>query len=67
MFGIASYIRSDRESSFMSRGSKQFLTSLGVATSRTTAYNPQGNGQVERYNSIMEIVQLTLNIEEDGD
>lgn len=40
IFGIASYIRCDRGSSFMSRGSKEFLISLGVATSRTTAYNP---------------------------
>lgn len=51
----------------MARGSKEFLTSLGVATSRTTAYNPQGNGQVERYIRIMEIIQLTLKIEENGD
>lgn len=37
----------------MSQELKSFLTSLGVATSRTTAYNPQGNGQVERYNGII--------------
>ncbi|XP_035230305.1 uncharacterized protein LOC118202265 [Stegodyphus dumicola] len=46
-------IHSDRGSLFMSRELKCFLTSLGIATSRATAYNPQGNGQVERYNGII--------------
>lgn len=34
----------------MSQELRQFLTSKGVASSRTTSYNPTCNGQVERYN-----------------
>ena len=62
LFGTPAYIHSDRGASFMSHELKSFLTSLGVATSRTTAYNPQGNGQVERYNGIVwKTILLALN------
>lgn len=45
----------------MSQELKSFLTSLGISTSRTTAYNPQGNGQVEKYNGIVwKTIQLAL-------
>ncbi|KRZ47384.1 Pro-Pol polyprotein [Trichinella nativa] len=47
------YIHTDRGSSFMSNDLKTYLHSLGVVTSRTTAHNPQGNGQAERYNGII--------------
>jgi hypothetical protein len=50
IFGRPEYIHSDRGSSFMSRELREFLVSKGVACSRTTSYNPQGNGQAERYN-----------------
>ncbi|KAG8173283.1 hypothetical protein JTE90_009856 [Oedothorax gibbosus] len=62
LFGTPAYIHSARGTSFMSQELKSFLTSSGVATSRTTAYNPQGNGQVERYNGIVwKTVLLALN------
>ncbi|GFW99883.1 putative retrovirus-related pol polyprotein from transposon opus [Trichonephila clavipes] len=55
------FIHSDRGSSFMSHELKSFLTSQGIATSRTTPYNPAGNGQVERYNGIIwKTIQLAL-------
>jgi len=61
LFGRPSYIHTDRGSSFMSAELKQFLLGLGIASSRTTGYNPQGNGQVERYNGIIwKAVTLTL-------
>ena len=34
----------------MSTELKEFLTSKGISTSRTTPYNPQGNGLVEKSN-----------------
>ena len=53
MFGAPEYIHSDRGSSFMSREVKDYLQGKGVPTSRSTPYNPQGNGQVERLNSTL--------------
>ncbi|KRX14053.1 Uncharacterized protein T07_5149 [Trichinella nelsoni] len=53
LFGMPAYIHTDRGSSFMSNDLKTYLHSLGVVTSRTTAHNPQGNGQAERYNGII--------------
>ena len=50
VFGMPAYVHSDRRQSFMSSELKQFLQSRGVACSRTTPYNPEGNRQVERYN-----------------
>ena len=61
MFGMPSYIHSDRGPSFMSEELKSFLHSKGIATSRTTAYNPQCNGQVEKLNgTLWRAVQLAL-------
>uniref|UniRef100_A0A8C4WWX2 Integrase catalytic domain-containing protein n=1 Tax=Eptatretus burgeri TaxID=7764 RepID=A0A8C4WWX2_EPTBU len=65
IFGMPSYIHSDRGSSFMSEELKQFLHGRGIATSRTTGFNPQGNGLVERYNSIIwKAVILALKLRE---
>lgn len=62
IFGMPAYIHSDRGSSFMSTDVRNFLHSRGIATSRTTPYNPQGNGQCERYNGIIwKSISLALN------
>lgn len=53
LFGMPSYVHSDRGSSFLSTELTDFLHRKGVATSRTTPYNPQGNGQVERLNATL--------------
>lgn len=53
LFGTPSYIHTDRGASFMSQELKSFLNVNGIATSRTTPYNPRGNGQVERYNGVI--------------
>ena len=53
MFGAPAYVHSDRGQSFLSQDVQQYLRGNGIATSRTTPYNPTGNGQVERYNGII--------------
>ena len=53
MFGTASFIHSDRGSSFLSKTVKDYLYVRGVAASTTTPYNPQGNGQVEKLNDTL--------------
>ncbi len=53
LFGMPAFIHSDRGTSFMSHEFKTFLHEKGVATSRTTPYNPRGNGQVERLNGTL--------------
>jgi transposase InsO family protein/uncharacterized protein YqgQ len=61
IFGLPSYVHSDRGSAFMSRELLQFLTEKGVATSRTTSFNPSGNGQVERFNgTIWKAISMAL-------
>ena len=52
VFGNPSVVHSDRGTAFMSKELKGFLHSRGIATSRKTAFNPQGNRQEERYNGI---------------
>ena len=52
-FGLPEYIYSDRGTGFMSKDLKDYLHLRGIATSRTTPYNPRGNGQVERYNGVV--------------
>ena len=53
IFGMCSYIHSDGYLSFQSEELKQWLNSHWVATSRTTSYNPKGNGQCEKYNGVI--------------
>ena len=61
LLGMPGYVHSDRGSSFMSKELKDWLHSKGIATSRTTPYNPEGNGQTERYNGIvMKAITLAL-------
>ena len=47
VFGMPSYIHSDRETSFLSKEVHEYLTNLRIATSRTTPYHPQGNSVLE--------------------
>ena len=61
LFGMPAYIHSDRGAAFMSEELRQFLTGKGIATSRTTPYNPACNGQVEKYNgTIWKAITMAL-------
>lgn len=61
IFGMPDYIHSDRGSSFMSRELGGFLHSRGIATSRTSPYSPQANGQCERFVGIVwKTIELAL-------
>ena len=61
LFGMPDFVHSDRGSSFMSNELKDFLQSKGIASSRTTPYNPQCNGQVEKLNgTLWRAIQLRL-------
>ena len=53
IFGLPGYVHSDRAPDLIGAEVKSFLTKHGVATSRTTPYNPRGNGQCERYNGVI--------------
>ena len=58
---MPAYIHSERGLSFMSTDLKNFLHSRGSATSLKTPYNPEGNGQFERYNrTIWKTITLAL-------
>ena len=58
---MPTFIHTDRGSGFMSSELKNFLLQKGIATSRTTSYNPAGNGQIERLNgTLWKTIILTL-------
>ena len=50
LFGMPSFIHNDQAPDFLSEEVKHYLHSRGIATSKTSRYNPRGNGQAERYN-----------------
>ncbi|MEL7308806.1 MAG: RNase H-like domain-containing protein, partial [Pseudomonadota bacterium] len=51
--GTPNFIHTDRGTQFMSEELNNYLFKLGISHSRTTPYNPQGNGQTERYNGVI--------------
>ena len=61
LFGFPNYVHSDQGPSLMSYELKSWLHSMGVPTSKSTRYNPRGNGQVERCNrTVWQTVLLAL-------
>ena len=49
-FGLPTILHSDQGANFESTILRQTLDAFGVRKSRTTAYHPQGDGMVERFN-----------------
>ena len=61
IFGMPDMIHSDRGPNFLSTETTNYLHSKGIATSRTSRYNPSCNGQVEKFNgTLWKGVQVTL-------
>ena len=48
LFGTPACVHSDNGPAFISKELRDFLTRKNIATSRTSIYNPRGNGQAER-------------------
>ena len=53
-FGVPTSIHSDQGANFCSEVINTMCKLLGIERSQTSAYHPQGNGQVERFNRTME-------------
>ena len=53
-FGVPEAIHSDQGPNFVSRVIQSLCDRLGIERTQTTAYHPQGNGQVERFNRTLE-------------
>ena len=51
MFSICSFIHSDCGPAFMSKECGSFLHDKGIGVSRTSIYNPRGNGHCEKINT----------------
>jgi transposase InsO family protein len=59
--GTPDSVHSDRGAQFMSDSVKNFLRERNIAQTRTSPFNPAGNGQCERFNgTIWKAIQLTL-------
>ena len=65
-YGQPEILHSDQGRNFESTVLAQTLEAFGVKKSRTTAYNPQGDGMVERFNrSLLQLLRAYVDKEND--
>jgi len=58
VMGLPQVVHSDQGANFESTILKQTLQAYGITKSRTTAYHPQGDGMVERFNrSLLQLLR----------
>ena len=61
IFGMPDRVHNDRGTDFLSGETQNYLLSKSIATSKTSRYNPQGNGQVEKLNgTLWKAIQVSL-------
>ena len=53
-YGVPQYLHSDQGTNLVSDVIQSLCILLGIQRTQTTAYHPQGNGQVERFNRTLE-------------
>lgn len=67
-YGVAEHIHSDQGKNFEAKLTKLVCDRLGIKKTRSSPYNPRGNGQVERMNrTLAERLALTLQEEDQRD
>jgi hypothetical protein len=65
-YGIPDIVHSDQGQNFESTVFHQTLKAFGVEKSRTTAYHPEGDGMVERFNrSLLQLLRTYVEKEEE--
>ena len=66
VMGLPQVVHSDQGANFESIILKHALQAYGIKKSRTTAYHPQGDGMVERFNpSLLQLLQTYTQQEAD--
>ena len=55
-YGVPQQLHSDQGSNLNAEVNQRLCQLLGIERSRTTAYHPEGNGQVERFNRTVEAI-----------
>ena len=65
-FGMPDILHSDQGRNFESTLFHQLLQAFGIHKTRTTAYHPQGDGMVERFNrSLLQLLRCYVESEDD--
>ena len=59
-YGVPSYLHSDQGANLTSNFMISLCKRLNIQQTRTSAYHPQGNGQVERFNRTLEAMLATV-------
>ena len=62
-YGVPESLHSDQGANFVSEVIQSLCTNLGINRTQTSAYHPEGNGQVEHFNRTLEAM-LSKEIEE---
>ena len=66
IYGLPEILHSDQGQNFESSLLRQTLDAFGIAKSRTTAYHPQGDGMVERFNrSLLQMLRAYVSDQSD--